>query len=438
MHQGMIDWTSFLTDDPWFLPDPPPAGMELADALPTNVETGSSLEDLLKCPWHPNPSEDCCWRRAANDPFMGVEESVAGLGHFGVGFPNGHYPETVPGSFTRTRLELGLPLSTIDASFLDRAWNHGNDDGCFPDTTEAKVSQEDQGQSERSLVRADPVELSQETFEMINVTMEDSEEHAVYSEAILDPGTARPEPAAAAACPTSTSTDQCTIYQDVIEQKTGKRPADKNYKDESDDRAGPPAKVARRPGKYQRKRKFQDLDNSSEIIQTGQDDSDSDYAPDPRKKKRARITTPKVYKTPPATAKKPRRLKGKQVWYATNTSPAAEYRINARMPARDREIGVAAVANYVPNANNARFAATAKRARYAFEATTVRPQPGVRYEDAEDAQYMYSKLQEEFQSVKEQATGSGRNVQQVVFADRAGDATFAEYATSAEMIIKTG
>ena len=369
---------------------------------------------------------------------MGVEESVAGLGHFGVGFPNGHYPETVPGSFTRTRLELGLPLSTIDASFLDRAWNHGNDDGCFPDTTEAKVSQEDQGQSERSLVRADPVELSQETFEMINVTMEDSEEHAVYSEAILDPGTARPEPAAAAACPTSTSTDQCTIYQDVIEQKTGKRPADKNYKDESDDRAGPPAKVARRPGKYQRKRKFQDLDNSSEIIQTGQDDSDSDYAPDPRKKKRARITTPKVYKTPPATAKKPRRLKGKQVWYATNTSPAAEYRINARMPARDREIGVAAVANYVPNANNARFAATAKRARYAFEATTVRPQPGVRYEDAEDAQYMYSKLQEEFQSVKEQATGSGRNVQQVVFADRAGDATFAEYATSAEMIIKTG
>lgn len=449
MDEGMMDWTAVLTDEPWFLPDPSPAGTELAAALPTSAETWPSLNDLTCCPWLPNPPVDCCWRRARDDPFVGVEESVAGFGHFGVGFPDGYFPETVPGSFTITNLELGSSPYVVDTTFLDRVWNPGSDDGCSPDTTGAKASQDDKDQSEQSLAITDHAEFSQESPEISNATREYSDkiamvtsktgdEDAMNRAAISDADTWTPDAATAAACPSSITSNQCARYLNAATQETAKRPSDENY-DEIDGLAGPPAKITPRPRKYQRKRKFKELDNSSGITKTEKDDSDSDYAPDHRKKKRARIPTSTVYTTPPTTAKKPRRLKGKQVWYATNSASAAKKsRINTKKSARDQEAGVTAVANYANNANTARFAGIAKRARYALEATTIRPQPGMQYEGPEEARYAFYELQEEFEREKLKGTGSNRNVSQVVFAERAGDAMFAEYATSAEMIIKIG
>lgn len=445
-----MDWTAVLTDEPWFLPDPSPAGTELADAPPTSVETWQSLEDLTSCPWRSNPSVDCCWRRALDDPFVGVEESVAGLGHFGVGFPDGYLPETVPGSFTITNLELGSSPCIVDTTFLDRVWNPGGDDGCFPDTTGARSSQDDKDQSEQSLAITDPVEFSEESPGISNTTRDHSDKIAMvtsktgdedamypYRAAILDTDAWTSDAAAAAACPSSITSNKCAMYLDAAAQETAKRPLDEDY-DESDDWAGPPAKMTPRPTKYQRKRKYRELDNSSRIIKTEKDDSDSDYAPDPRKKKRARTPTSTVYKTPPATAKKPRRLKGKQIWYATNSASAAKFRINIKRLAPDQEVAVATVANYATNADTARFAGIAKRARYALEATTICPQRGIRYEAPENARHTFFELQEDLIEAKQQGTGSSRNVSQVVFAERAGDAMFAEYATSAEMIIKIG
>ncbi|OAR00111.1 hypothetical protein LLEC1_06790 [Akanthomyces lecanii] len=455
MDKAMLDWTAFLTDEPWFLPDPPPAGIELPDALPTNTETWPSQYDFLNCPWHPNPSVDCCWRRPLNDPFVGVEERVAGLGHFGIGFPEGHCPDTVPGSFTATHVELGRSSNFVETSILDRISSHGSDDGCFRDGADAKASNEDEGQKEQPVAISHPVELSQEEFEMPNVAMADcdrtamiapmsSGEHAADSDAILDLDIDRPKPVAAVACPTAVPEDQCTIYQHFLTQEIAERHADKTCEEEGGALAGPPVKAARGPGKYQRKRKFQTFDDSSGLLNAEEDDSDSDYTPDPRKKKRSRIMPTSTYKTPPATGKKPRKPKGKQVWYATSSSSARKIRVDTKKSTRDRVTGGAVATNYAPNvnyapnANYARFTVIAKRARYALEASTIRPQPGSDYQDLKDVRNAFYGLQEEFKRVKQEATGGSRNVQQVVFADRAGDATFAEYATSAEMIIKIG
>ncbi|EGX88120.1 hypothetical protein CCM_09256 [Cordyceps militaris CM01] len=244
MDQGMIDWTAFLTDDAWFLPDPSPAGAELV----ADVESRAAWDEPPpQCAQHPQASADCCWRRAFLDSrAVGFEEEVAALGHFGMGFPDGCYPETVPGSFTATHVECGPPSSVLDDEILDM-----------------------------------------------------------------------------------------------------------------DETSGPPGgPFAEEPKEYPHKRKAQ----SPELIQPVEDDSD--WTPDSPKKKRAKITPP---------ARKQRKPRNTQVWFSKPAKPriAAPRRPEKNTipaPGSNRT----AVGSSAPFANEARFAASMKRARLAREAATAR------------------------------------------------------------------
>ncbi|OAA36711.1 hypothetical protein BBO_07990 [Beauveria brongniartii RCEF 3172] len=431
MEQGIIDWTAFLEDDDetWFLPDPPPAGVELIDAPLPYLGSDLSCDEMPEC------SADCFWGRSNfNGPFMGFEERVAALGHFGMGFPEGHLPETVPGSFTGTEVEHGRS-TLVDDGILNMGRSRDSSDDCTRDDS-AGILPENESQIELSIGTLDNSDAVQqgsgsselafsETGQDARPAPASSKKDSVGGESVTDVDRTDHELPNAVACPNNIADGECLEYQGTsdhedVEKHSGYIP------EERDDWVPEPAvEMKRGPKKYQRKRKIQ---KSSECFGQDQCDSDSDYTPEPRQKKRARITTPPARKRQSVVAKKP------NVWFAKGRSKS----LKKATLADNVDKGTAV--DYAPIANKAQFAASAKRARFALEATTIRRQSGISDENVENAPYTFSQLYKEFQRAKQQTIGKGsnRNIQQVVFADRAVDAEFAEFAVAAEAIISVG
>ncbi|KAM3560218.1 hypothetical protein ARSEF4850_003755 [Beauveria asiatica] len=344
MKQGIIDWTAFLEDDDdtWFLPDPPPAGVQLIDAPPPYLGSDPSCDEMPEC------LADCFWGRSNfNGPFTGFEERVAALGHFGMGFPEGHLPETVPGSFTGTEVEQGR------STLLDAVQK---------EVGLSKFVVSETGQD----ARAPPTSSKADAVDSESVTDADRTDHGLPS---------------SVACLNNIAVGKCLEYQDT---------PDPDY-------------VEKLSGYIAEER-------------------------EPRQKKRARITTPPARKRESVVAKKP------NVWFAKGRAKP----LKKATLADNVDKGTAV--DYAPIANKAHFAASAKRARFALGATTIRQQSGISDENVENASFTFSQLSKEFQRAKKWTIGKGsnRNIQQVIFADKAVDAEFAEFALAAEVIISVG
>ncbi|KAM3502738.1 hypothetical protein MY10362_004648 [Beauveria mimosiformis] len=429
MEQGIIDWTAFLEDDDdnWFLPDPPPAGVELIDApLPY---LGSSCDEVPEC------SADCFWGRSNfNGPFAGFEERVAALGHFGMGFPEGHLPETVPGTFTGTEVEQGRS-TLVDDGILDIGRCRDSSDDCTRDDS-AGILPDNESQIELSigtLEKSDAVQqepgsselASSETGQDTRPAPASSKKDFMGGDAVTDVDRMDHALSNAVACPNNTADGEYLEYQGTSDHEDIGKHSGYVLEERDDWVPEPVVEMKHAPKKYQRKRKIQ---KSSEFGGQDQCDSDSDYTPEPRQKKRARITTPPARNRQRAGAKKP------NVWFAKGrTKPLKKATL-----AHNVDKGTAV--DYAPIANKAQFATSAKRARFALEATTIRRQSGISDENVENAPYTFSELYKEFQRAKQQTIGKGskRNIQQVVFADRAVDAEFAQFAVAAEVIISVG
>ncbi|KAM3508223.1 hypothetical protein MY11210_006823 [Beauveria gryllotalpidicola] len=431
MEQGIIDWTAFLEDDDdtWFLPDPAPAGVELIDAPPPYIGSDLSRDELQEC------SADCLWGRSfLNGPFTGFEERVAALGHFGMGFPEGRLPETVPGTFTGTEVEQGRSNSVLDDDILDMDRSRESSDDCTRDDS-AGILRDNESQIELSIGTLDKSDSVQQEPGLSRFEIPDTGEDArtppasskkdfVDGESVTDMDRTDHELPNAVTCPSNIAAGKCLEYQGIpdhedVEEHSGHIP------EERDDWVPESAvEMTRRPKKYQRKRRVY---KGSEFVGPDQPDSDSDYTPDPRQKKRALITTP-ARKRQNAVAKKPK------LWFAKSRANASKKATLAD------KIDKGTAVDYAPIANKAQFAASAKRARFALEATTIRQQSDISHEDADNAPYAFSQLYKEFQRAKQQtiSKGSNRNIQQVVFADRAVDAEFAKFAVAAEVIISVG
>ncbi|KAM3520027.1 hypothetical protein NHJ13051_007105 [Beauveria bassiana] len=431
MEKGIIDWTAFLEDDDdtWFLPDPAPAGAELIDAPLPYLGSDSSCAEMPEC------SAYCFWGRSNfNGPFTGFEERVAALGHFGMGFPEGHLPETVPGTFTGTEVEYGRSDLVLDDGILDMGRSRDSSDDCTRDDR-AGILPDNESQIELSIGALEKLDAVQkepglsefaipETGQDARPALASSKKDSVGGESVIDVDRMDHALSNAVACPHNIADGECLGYQGTSDQDVEKH---SGYIPEERDGWVPEPVVEMKRGlkKYQRKR---NLHQSSKFVGPDQYDSDSDYTPEPRQKKRARITTAPARKVQSAVAKKP------NVWFAKGRAKPLKKATLAEKV--DKKTAV----DYAPVANKAQFAASAKRARFALEATTIRQQSGISDEDAENAPYTFDQLYKEFQRAKQRTIvkGSNRNMQQVIFADRAVDAEFAEFAVAAEVIIRVG
>ncbi|KAM3432353.1 hypothetical protein NHJ13734_006896 [Beauveria thailandica] len=376
MEQGIIDWTAFLEDDDdtWFLPDPPPAGVQLIDAPLPYLGSDPSCDEMPEC------LADCFWGRSNfNGPFTGFEERVAALGHFGMGFPEGHLPETVPGSFTGTEVEQGRS-TLVDDGILDTGRSRDSSDDCTRDDS-ARILPDNESQVElpiETLHKLDAVQkevgLSKfavsETGEDARTPPTSSKADAVDSESVTDADRTDHALPNSVACLNNIAVGKCLEYQGT---------PDPDY-------------VEKLSGYIAEER-------------------------EPRQKKRARITTPPARKRESVVAKKP------NVWFAKGRAKP----LKKATLADNVDKGTAV--DYAPKANKAHFAASAKRARFALAATTIRQQSGISDENVENASFTFSQLSKEFQRAKKRTIGKGsnRNIQQVIFADRAVDAEFADF-----------
>ncbi|XWX01290.1 hypothetical protein V2A60_009316 [Cordyceps javanica] len=449
MEQCVIDWTVFLADDVRFLPDPPPAGVELVDAPSAGIGNERGRDEISSCSRHPDTPADCYRRHASLiGTVLGIEEEVAALGHFGVGFPEGLYPETVPGSFTATTFECGKPASITHDDILDMDGSQEGRGDCVSESARAGTSWEDDWQGEPLLLISGAVDPCQRqsygseldmsaTDEAVVHELAAASQYEVLGESLSVSDEAKPQSSTPAHCPTSDDLGQCVIYQEDLNYENTGNPTSNGLTEDDDCVPELAANTKRRPKKKRRKHNKQSFSQSSELIEPGQSDSDSDYAPDSPKKMWAR----RAYtRRPAAAAKLPRKRKEPQVWRTKSRLAVEDPRSNTKnypRPARDTTV----LADYAPVANKAQFAASATRARFALEATTLRRQPGVPYGDPEDAQHAFCKLQERFYEAKQRTVGVGtghRNKQQVLFADKAGDAVFARHAVAAEVLIKVG
>ncbi|KAM3550573.1 hypothetical protein MY1884_008182 [Beauveria asiatica] len=402
MKQGIIDWTAFLEDDDdtWFLPDPPPAGVQLIDAPPPYLGSDPNCDEMPEC------LADCFWGRSNfNGPFTGFEERVAALGHFGMGFPEGHLPETVPGSFTGTEVEQGRSTLVGDG-ILDTGRSRDSSDDCTRDDS-AGILPDNESQVElpiETLHKLDAVQkevgwskfVVSETGQDARTPPTSSKADAVDSESVTDADRTDHALPSSIAYLNNIAVGKCLEYQDTPDPDYVEKLSGYIAEERGDWVPEPAVEVKRGPKKYHRKRKLQKISEFD-----GQDH---------------------------VVAKKP------NVWFAKGRAKP----LKKATLADNVDKGTAV--DYAPIANKAHFAASAKRARFALGATTIRQQSGISDENVENASFTFSQLSKEFQRAKKWTIGKGsnRNIQQVIFADKAVDAEFAEFALAAEVIISVG
>ncbi|OAA58269.1 hypothetical protein ISF_06808 [Cordyceps fumosorosea ARSEF 2679] len=472
MEQGITDCTAFLDNDAWFLPEPPPAGAELVDAPPPADfdENGQNpCEQLPSCQKHAATSPDCCRQQSLlGDPFMGFE--VPPLGHFGVGFPDGHYPETVPGSFTATEVELGQRWSIFDDELFPDP-GEGTNKVAPRDEAAVESPWEDEWPRDFSSETPDQAEFPPEVDDLPDVGLVEraasieaesvsAEEHSECSESASSFDGGKPESVTTDGWSPTIAEDRGLTRKEIIQHGIVDEPTSHTQEQlpyhmqedlgtqtaEKDDYlCKSAAEIAPRPRQYSRKRK---TPKSSEFIDPC--DSDSEYTPGACKKKQPRIApTPRGQNAKTTAAIRSMKAKAglKTAWNArprSSTKPRIKSQNAAPRP-RETETQQQAITEYASFANRAEFAASATRARFALQATVLRQElgaaGGAAEEEAERLALALPRLEEEFESVKER-TNAGkdpvRTAQQARFADSAGDAVFARVAIAAEVLIKVG
>ncbi|KAJ3483499.1 hypothetical protein NLG97_g7292 [Lecanicillium saksenae] len=445
MDQESIEWTAYLTDDVWYLPEPDPVGYKAEDQ-PFDFNPWPTLKQQMTCAQHPDGGVNCCWRRCLNEPFMGFDERIATLGHFGVGFPDGYQPVTVPGSFTLTNYEIG-DSSILDNNILDRELSFGGNDATAPNQSiESAPRCEDDTPSDPPQVWGELPELEEEPYkepfestssgeETISTpvaehtSVPDQESNAEV--ALYEPETVCAAAAAPAQCPTS---------RDSFDEHAALAFLAKSVRSASEEREAwvpeAPTPAANPPRKYRRKRLTHNL--SAEFVNHDECDSDSDYTPDTKAKKRARATSAAVDHMPTT---KTRVSKMQKVWHAIKVPRGPP---NRRKPTAQQTAALHmtvetahTITEYASTADKAHFAAKAKQASFALKAMFICPQADFQYGDIDVSREAFSRLNEAFDEKQKSAARNsyGRNVQEVVLADQAVEAIFARYAQSAEVIL---
>lgn len=441
MDQNNLGWTALLTDDAWFLSEPLPTGAELYPQ-PPDVHSSQSLSEAWKSGQQATDMAGCPWRFNAIDPFMGCDARTARLGGFGMGFPDGELPETVPGWFTGTAIELGQ-RNVLDDDILFKDLSFKASAGVAAIDHYAPHPGVLRGESPSIMLESD--EDEQQSYMSTAVTSFEVEESVATSieeqdlvacAAATDCETANNE--SAALCPTTTGGNMHLENQVAsVEQRICEHlPVFLDNTAEESDAWVPEyhTETVQKPKKYQRKRKMQNL--SAEIVAPEDCDSDSDYTPDPRSTKRARKLSSTAYFRPEKT---PQKLpKARQGWHVKDNYQQRRQPVAQHKPAK-----LPTIPEYAKKANQANFAAVAKRARYALAATVLQPGPGPGYMDSdlEVARQAFSQLNEAFDPINEHQMslkGCNRALQQVVYANSAVEAMFARHATSAEVILELG